>query len=275
MLQVCQLDYGDICSDVSIIDAISEGIQSKKAFEFPILVSGKGSSHTDRWALGRLEWLAIKLRMPTQLVEESNRSEAMQNFWKSLEFVLKSNRWYRQLDIMWWYWYEYLELDAPICQSPTVVYIHVWPRIEAHAVTEFFTATEADNTASMRPLHIHREKHSDWPDRTGTGDLPSKVMQFLARALNVPGTKFIKESIPMKVLDLEDATNVDNESEDRQNDKYEIGCVSDQQEIHESVDCMPELMEDPWKLSGPATPFSLSRWWWSGLIDEAAKAARL
>ena len=196
MLQVCQLDYGDICSDVSIIDAISEGIQSKKAFEFPILVSGKGSSHTDVWALGRLEWLAIKLRMPTQLVEESNRSEAMQNFWKSLEFVLKSNRWYRQLDIMWWYWYEYLELDAPICQSPTVVYIHVWPRIEAHAVTECFTTTEAENTASMSPVQIYPDSSPVcqiypssclfWRDLIATGDLPSLVMQLLARALNVP-----------------------------------------------------------------------------------------
>ena len=227
------------------------------------------------WALGRLEWLALKLRVPAQLVVESNRSQAMQNFWRSLEFVLKSNRWYRQLDIMWWYWYEYLELDAPICHCPTVAIVRVWPRIEAHAVTEYHTTTAAESTASMSPVHIYREKHPEWRDRTVIGDLPSQVMQLLARALNVPGTVFIAESIPIKVLDLEDASDVENVGEDRQIDKYEVGCISDQQEIHESVDCMPELMEDPWKLSGAATPFSLSRWWWSGLIDEAAKVARL
>ena len=114
-----------------------------------------------------------------------------------------------------------------------------------------------------------------WRDRIATGDLPSQVMKLLGRALNDPGEITIPESIPIKVLDLEDAGSVENEGEDRQNDKYAVGCSSDQQEINEFVDCMPELMEDPWKLSGTATPVSLSRWWWSGLINEAAKAARL
>ena len=119
------------------------------------------------------------------------------------------------------------------------------------------------------------KKHPEWRDRTVIGDLPSQVMQLLARTLNVPGKVFFPDSIPIKILDLEDASNVENVGEDRQNDKYAVGCISDQQEIHEFVDCMPELMEDPWKLSCAAPPFSLSRWWWSVQIDEAAKAARL
>ena len=97
----------------------------------------------------------------------------------------------------------------------------------------------------------------------------------LPRALNVLGEIIITESIPVKALDLEDASNVENLDEDRQSDKSDVGCVNDHQEMHESVLCKPDFMEDTCTLSSAKTPFSLTKWWWDGLIDEAAKTSRL
>ena len=71
-----------------------------------------------------------------------------------------------------------------------------WPRIELHAAIASYTTNVAENTASMSPVQtypdsspvcqIYSSSCLFWRDLIATGDLPSLVMQLLARALNVP-----------------------------------------------------------------------------------------
>ena len=128
---------------------------------------------------------------------------------------------------------------------------------------------------SISPVHIFPDMRRIWRDRIVTGDLPSQVMKLLARALNDPGEITITEPIPVKALDLEDQCRVDNLEEDCQSNSSEVGCVSDQQEMHDSILCMPDLMEIPAHCQMQNQPSSLNKRWWTGLIDEASKTSRL
>ena len=268
MLRIITLRHSYNLGVENIIDYVSEGIQSKKGFQFSLLESGLGGCRAETLGLGRLEWLALKLMVPVQHVVEHNKSQAMQNFWKSLEFTLNSERWDKELDYLW--------RDRDLVHwHDTVAICEVWPRIEAHAVTECFTIRTVENSINVGPVHIFPDMRRIWRDRVVAGDLPSQVMRVLARALNDPGKITITEPIPDEDLDLEDQARNENLGEDCQSDSSIGSCVSDRHNMPESILYAPDLVEDISTQSNAKTLFSLNKIWWTGLIDEASKTSRL
>jgi hypothetical protein len=240
MLRIITLRHSYSPAVENIIDYVSEGIQSKKGFQFSLLVSGLGVRSADNLGLGRLEWLALKLMVPVQHVMEHNRSQAMQNFWKSLEFVLNSERWDREIDPYW-------RCRDLVHWHDTVAICEVWPRIEAHAATECYTIKTVENTVTSSPVHIFPDMRRIWRDRIVAGDLPSQVMRLLARVLNDPGKITITEPIPDDYVDFEDQGRDENLGDDCFFDSSIVSCVIDQQNMQ----------------------------WWTGLIDEASTTSML
>ena len=228
MLQVGVLYNHFMHYDGNIINTISRHIESKSAVLFPVLVSDTGMSNTSMLALGRFEWLALKLMVPVQYLVESNKSRAIQNFWRSLEFVLKSKRWNRQLDIMWSRYKlefhgENMESITYDSNNPTVVMLYAWPRIEYHGARVSYTTNVAENTASNRPGQMYPETRLLWRDRIVTGELPNLAMQQLAEALHVRKEINVSEDIPPTPEDLPDPSDDENSEEDRESEVTVIG----------------------------------------------------